>query len=151
MNKPRVYLAGPIAGLSYEAAVDWRAATIEALAPTIVGVSPMRGVDYLPQGYSVVDEHTAKGITARDRFDIMTSDAVLMNVFGAKKVSIGSMIEAGWADAFRKPLVLVMEEDNIHFNALLVNIAGWIVPTLDEGIDIIKTIFEGKHIGKVTT
>ena len=37
-------------------------------------------------------------------------DVVLMYLIGAKKVSIGTMIEAGWADAYRKPVVLVLED-----------------------------------------
>ena len=70
----------------------------------------------------------------------MRCDMVLMNLLGATKVSIGSMIELGWADAFRKPVVLVIEEGNCHMHAIVQEIAGFIVPTLDQGIEVVKSI-----------
>jgi nucleoside 2-deoxyribosyltransferase len=151
MNLPTVYLAGPITGLNYEGATDWRDYASKELAPDILGVSPMRGKDYLLHEQSIRDHYpeavlsTTKGITTRDRNDVYTCDAVLMNLLGAKKVTIGTMIEAGWADAFRKPIVLVIEDGNIHWHGMLEHVSGWIVPTLDEGIHIIKTLFWGKH------
>jgi len=45
----KVYLAGPITGLSYEKAVDWRryAQIVLLEEGDIVAVSPMRSKDYL--------------------------------------------------------------------------------------------------------
>lgn len=152
MSKPKVYLAGPISGLTYEGATDWRTDVIHALADAdIIGVSPMRGPEYLLSEKVIRDSYpeqalsTVKGITYRDRFDVMTCDVVLMHVLGATKVSIGTMIEAGWADAFRKPVVLAMEPGNVHQHGMLETIAGWIVPTQEEAVHIIKTMFYGQH------
>jgi len=51
------------------------------------------------------------------------------------------MIEVGWADAHRVPLVVVREPTNLHVHAMLDEAAGWTVETLDEGLDIIKLLF----------
>ena len=39
-----------------------------------------------------------KGIVTRDRWDVAKADVVLMNLVGATQVSIGTMVELGWAE-----------------------------------------------------
>jgi nucleoside 2-deoxyribosyltransferase len=153
-GQPSVYLAGPITGLTYDEGNDWRDAVIEELeAAGIVAYSPLRAKNFLREigvldaagtpdsaymGLNPLSE--PKGITARDRFDATRSDVVLMNLVGAKRVSIGTMIEAGWADAARRPVVIAMEEDNVHRHAMLNEIAGFIVPTLAEAVAVVKAV-----------
>jgi nucleoside 2-deoxyribosyltransferase len=117
-----IYLAGPITGLSYGKSTDWRRWMARRLSPEIVPLSPMRGKDYLKDEQhigSAYEQHpmsTEAAIIGRDRFDVMTRcDAVMVNVLGAKKVSIGTVIEIGWADAARKPIILLIEDEgNVH-------------------------------------
>jgi nucleoside 2-deoxyribosyltransferase len=145
----KVYLAGPISGQTYEGAVDWRniARTNLNLAG-ITAYSPMRREEYLVEHQlmpDAPDEYDGvpiepESIVVRDRFDVMSCDIILMNLSGATKVSIGSMLEAGWADAFRKILIVVMEEDNIHNHAMLRGLASYVVPTVYEGLTLCKTI-----------
>jgi nucleoside 2-deoxyribosyltransferase len=144
-----VYLAGPITGLSYKGATDWREFARDDLAKAgITGLSPMRAKHYLAHLKSLSgtgEEYadlgvlsTQKSVTARDRFDTRTADVVLMNLLGAERVSIGTMIEAGWADAFRVPIVLVIEPTNLHHHMMLREVAGFVV--LDEALHTIKAI-----------
>lgn len=146
-----VYLAGPIGGLHYKEATDWRYYAIEKLSELgIRGMSPLRAKHYLsalPVISGTGEEYadmgplsTQKGVTCRDRFDVRTCDVVLMNLLGAERISIGTMIEAGWADAFRVPIVLAIEPTNNHQHMMLREIAGFIVPSLDEAIHITKAI-----------
>ncbi len=135
--RPRVYLAGPMTGLTYSEAADWRAYATAHLSPGIVGVSPMRGEP--KQSPCFLGKN--KAIMTRDRWDVQCADAVLMNLLGASRVSVGTMIEVGWADAHRVPLVVVREPTNLHVHAMLDEAAGWTVETLDEGLDIIKLLF----------
>lgn len=152
----RVYLAGPISGLDYDGCNDWREYVSKYLnvpggvnGTTIEVMSPMRGKAFL-KGTGPISAtlnptnhpmRTDAAITTRDRNDIMTSDVIIMNLLDAKIVSIGTMIEAGWADAFRKPVVLVMEDnDNIHEHTILRRIAGYRVNNLDAAIEIVKLI-----------
>lgn len=145
--KPRMYLAGPITGLTYDHGQDWRE-LVSSLMPEVQTLSPLRGKEYL-RAHGVLESSylevhplsTAKGITARDRNDVKTSHLVFANFLGAERVSIGTMIELGWADAFRVPVVAVMEEDNVHRHAMAEQIAGWVVDDIDTAVfEVAKTI-----------
>lgn len=153
-TSPSVYLAGPITGLTYDDGNEWRESVIIELDDVgITGFSPLRAKNFLREigvldsagtpdsaymGLNPLSE--PKGITARDRFDCQRCDMVLMNLLGAERVSIGTMIEAGWADAARRPIVVAMEEDNVHRHAMLNEVAGFIVPTLEEAVAVVKAV-----------
>ena len=148
MDKPKVYLAGIISGLDYKSATTWREYAQQELDKAgIIGASPMRAKKHLnpedkldEMGYDKNPMSTQEGITTRDRWDVMTCDVVLMNLLGAEKRSIGCSIEVGWADAWRKPIILVAEEGNVHEHAMLLQCCAYRVNTVDEAIDIAKKI-----------
>lgn len=141
-----LYLGGPIIGGSFGDSNDWRKYVESKMPPFIKVVSPMRGKENLAKVETILgpDEDfpltSQKGITTRDRFDVGRSNMLLMNFIGAPRVSIGSVIELGWADAFRKPVLVVMEPDNIHQHLMVKEIAGFVVPELDQGIEIAVSI-----------
>jgi nucleoside 2-deoxyribosyltransferase len=141
-----VYLAGPITGLAYEAATDWRENVITSLPEHIKGLSPMRGKQYLGNEAYIKDsysEHvmsTTKAIVTRDRFDATRCDVLLVNLVGATKVSIGTVMEIAWADAARIPIVVAMEKGNVHEHGMLVQVSGYVVETLEEAVSIVKHI-----------
>lgn len=146
--KPTVYLAGPIAGQTYAGCTDWRQRAADYLLRCGFAVaSPMRFKQFLSKmtvmhGNAVEGNPltTAKGICTRDRNDVAKCDVVLMNLLGAKIVSIGTMVELGWADAHRKPVVVVMEPGNIHEHCFVRELAGYIVPDLDAGLEVVRAI-----------
>lgn len=167
MTTKRLYLAGPIAGLTYEqAALDWRAQVISALhddhhctAPsdgsihsaqyqTIHCYSPMRGKVFLKgtgevigkQGYEQHPMSSMQGIIGRDRNDVMMADAVFMNVYGAKAVSIGTTVELGWADAFRKPVILILDKGGAHDHAFFKGLATYVCDSIEQGIECAKAL-----------
>jgi nucleoside 2-deoxyribosyltransferase len=71
----------------------------------------------------------------RDRYDLARCDLVLANLLGARTVSIGSVGEIFWADAMRKPVVLVREPHfNVHDHALINAIACCVVDNLDAAV-----------------
>lgn len=144
-----VYLAGPILGCSFEGCTDWRLEAAAQLgAHGVEALDPMRAKGFLRSHLAMNTENaehaltTAKAITARDRFDVARCDLVLMNLLGATQVSIGSMIEAGWADVGRKPVVLVMEPGNIHDHGMVREIAGFRAHTLEEGLAIVLAVLQ---------
>lgn len=154
-SKFRVYLAGPITGLSYEEARNgWRAEFPKLLPDTIHCYSPMRGKDFLKDMDNLgCDEEmyreihpmvTQKGITTRDRYDVQNADAVVMNLIGADRVSIGSMIEIGWADSVRVPIILIMDKDNVHDHMMVLECAGYVVETIEEAAHLVKWLFSNQ-------
>lgn len=158
MSLPRCYLAGPITGLSFAGCTSWRERAVQLLAPDVLGISPMRGKEYLAHlpaiGGTPVEEYmanaisTPKAIVTRDRFDVRTADCVMMNLLGAQIVSIGTMIEAGWADAWRVPIVLVIEPgvQNVHAHAMLDQVSGYVVHTLEEAAHMVKVLLAGRSL-----
>ena len=146
----RVYLAGPISGTSYGDSTEWRRIATLGIYPH-QAVSPMRGKTYLSSEDAIADSYDtplscSKGIITRDRWDVMRCDILLANVLGARKVSIGTMMELAWADAFRKPVVLVMEEGNPHDHAFVREIAGFWLADLDAAVDIVKQLGRAEGI-----
>lgn len=142
-----VYLAGPITGLDYNGCTDWREYAISVLAKdSIIGVSPMRAKEYLSKEKVISNDYDTvmscqKGITTRDRYDTITRDVFLANLLGTKSVSIGTMIEFGWADLSRKPIITIMErEGNLHDHGIVRELTGFRVETLEEGLHVAKTI-----------
>lgn len=147
-----VYLAGPISGLSFGGCTEWREGVRkELLAAHIQGISPMRAKDYLSQfksisatGEEYVDLSvlsTPRGVTTRDRFDASRCDVMLVNLLGAKSVSIGTMIEFGWADANRRPIVCAIEpEGNVHEHMMVREMIGFRCATLEEAVHTVKAI-----------
>lgn len=148
----QVYLAGPISGLTYGGATDWRKQAVDVLAEAgIEGLDPMRGKDYLADvgvlegSYEDWPLSTSQGITARDRFDATRCDLLLVNLLGATRVSIGSMLEIAWADSRRTPIVLVMEkEGNPHDHPMIRECAGFITDSLDVGMACCIAILGGR-------
>lgn len=152
--RPSVYLAGPITGLTYDDGQDWREYAKDVLDwAGIDAFSPLRAKAHL-RSLGVLDNagtpdskylglnalSEPQGITTRDRFDCIGRDLVLVNFIGAERVSVGTCIELGWADAARVPLVVAMEEDNVHRHAMVNSVAGFIVPTLEDALTVCKAV-----------
>jgi nucleoside 2-deoxyribosyltransferase len=144
----KIYLAGPIAGLKYDDAVSWRVEAEHKLANYgIQGLSPIRqelhleGEDRIEHFYNENPVYTAKGITAKDRNDVLTSDLIIAYLLGAEAVSIGTCIEFGWADAWRKPVIMVADDHDIHAqHGMLSEIAGFRVGSVDSAVELAASL-----------
>ena len=160
----KCYLGGPISNLDYDTARHgWRKEFARLLPKEILVYSPMRAKDYL-EGQERLDEDSDKhfahpetsprAILTRDHNDIRNCDVFVANFLGAKTVSIGTCVEFGFAFAYMKPVVVIMEEDsevtfewqqpinnnNIHSHPFINAIAGYRVETLKEAAKIVTSI-----------
>lgn len=119
----KIYLAGPISGLTYaESALGWRE-TIRPLLPEFDLFSPMRGKDFLADegvlwgAYARHPMSSVNGILGRDRNDVRTCDLMIACFLEDQgKLSLGTAMEFGWADAWRKPIIMVAYTSNAHWN-----------------------------------
>lgn len=145
----KVYLAGPITGLNYKGATDWREEAKTRLNDVgIAGFSPMRAKEHLKNrkvlvasGYLDSAISNPKAIVCRDHNDVYTSDAILVNLLGAERVSIGTAMEIAWAHAYRKPIVLVMEKKgNLHEHGMLTEVCGYRVTNLDDAYSVLHNL-----------
>lgn len=148
MNQKRVYLSGPIMGLTYRGCNSWREYAIKELDKLgIVGVSPLRCKMYLDNGGILGDSDQLpltcdRGIVTRDRWDVTQNcEVMLTNLLGAERVSIGTMFEYAWADMAKKPIVTIMEKQgNVHDHIMVRETTGFRVETLEEGLEIVRAI-----------
>lgn len=145
---PAVYLAGPICGRTYQENCEWREHVARRLPPSIIVASPMRHKEYL-RGVGVMTANddangraysSDSGIMGQDRFDVMNCAVLLANFLGTDVVSKGTVMEVAWADAFRKPIVLCMEDGNIHDHPMIRQASHFITPSLDDAIDIVWNV-----------
>jgi nucleoside 2-deoxyribosyltransferase len=144
--KKKIYTAGPITGLTYEgAALGWRE-QIKALLPEFDLFSPMRAKEFLAgegvlagsYGYNPMSSEN--GILGRDHNDVFTCDLMIANFLeddGNK--SLGTAMEFGWAHAYRKPIIMIAEQDNPHRqHPMLRGASVYVVETLDEAAILAK-------------
>lgn len=99
----------------------------------------MRGP--LEGSYDEFPLSTDQGITTRDRYDCIGADLVVFNLLGADRITIGTMIELGWADAARNPSILVMEKSgNVHEHPMVRQTTQFRTDNLDDAIAIAEII-----------
>lgn len=146
-----VYLAGPISGLTFDDADEWRIYAREMLRrQNIDGLSPLRGKAYLRALGSLTTQCLREGeagimslprsIMARDYYDALHCDVLLVNLLGAPRISIGTMMEVAWCYQARTPIVCCMEHDNVHEHAMLSEAIDFRVSSLDEALAICVAI-----------
>ncbi len=149
MKERLVYLSGPISGCSLEEAQGWRSYVRQRLSPKISTIDPTRdAVDVSVSSEQDFDDSAryrqwmhGKQILDRNRTDIAGCDLVLVNFLGARRISIGSVGEIFWADAFRKPVIVVRKSSHdLHDHGLINAIAIQIVSSLDDAIERINRL-----------
>lgn len=161
--KGSVYLSGPIMGLTYaEARNGWRMDFAAQMKPGVTVLSPMRHEGHLaemtgPLTEGSYPEHpfsTGKMLVAKDKLDIERCEVMVVNLLGAKKVSIGTVMEIGMAFQLGKTIVLVMEDkgtfdpgvygasfgDNIHEHPFVTEPAAVRVNNLDAAVAIVNSL-----------
>ena len=151
--KPIVYLAGGIAGLPGTEAVQWRhAAWMELRERGIETLNPMRAKNVLVGQERISrDFHdyahngaffTSRGIMTRDFNDVKRCDALLVNLLGLEKPSLGTIMELAWAYALQKPAVVAIEDQgNPHDGHPMIEAAiSFRVATLDEAINAVAVV-----------
>lgn len=151
MNRT-VYLAGPMTGLTYKQALEWRRKASELLQEHgYKTLSPMRGhmkgpgavIDGLEEAETSVGL-TAKALKNRDKIDVKRSAALLV-YFGGKEgsPSLGTAIEFGWADDEDIPIIVIGHPENPNIRHFLMQeLITIVVPTLEDGVEALVS-----HVG----
>ena len=145
---PLVYLAGPIKGLDYDTAMGWRKEVQRALGPTAIHtISPMRDKEDLEYEYALPSDKPGlltqgRHIYARDFNDVKRADVILVNYLHApdRPGSGGTAWEIGLAHAWQIPIIMCVTADSPYYHPLLVNSAGFVVETLEDGITAVKSL-----------
>lgn len=143
-----VYLAGSIGGCDFDEANDWRDYAYKYLKKIgIRGISPLR-CEPLPPGQKIYEATnpdpmfgTARAIASKNLLDVQKCDVTLCYMpksLNERRMSLGTIIELAWAHALNKPTILVTDYDVLEKHPVVQANAGWIVPTLDQGLKLIE-------------
>lgn len=147
-----VYLAGPISGNSYDDVSSYFTDTTSVLVDLGYAVlHPMLGKEVLrteiklkASGYGN-PESTNHAILERDKWMVSQSDIVLCNLMmGKDMVSIGSVMELAWACMMNKLTIVVMQKDNIHQHAFVIEAADIIYEDINDAIRHLKKLLTKK-------
>lgn len=156
MTKSTVYLAGPILGCTHGEANDWRKAVADALAPHgITGISPLRCEPMVGEvyqaGYADDKFGTSRAIGSKNLFDTTNCTLVLAYLplsTQSKRPSYGTIAEIAWGKAIGKPVIVVTDDPGIVQHPVLNFCASWLLPNLDDAIDLIVGLLAGYNGGK---
>lgn len=88
---------------------------------------------------------TNHAIFTRDHWMVCQADIIYANFLGAKIVSIGSMFELAWASHMGKQVVLVMDKENIHQHAFVLEAASIIFEEETEAIDYLTKVSKKEY------
>lgn len=133
-----VYLAGPMSGLTWKEMSEWRCEAAEKLqVHGLQTITPTRAKPFLKDPALIRRRWIRDvAVSRRDRNDLKNASAVLMNLSMTEAISIGTMVELGWADAFGVPVILVVQPGAVQ-HVFLRALATEIVYSLEEGITAI--------------
>jgi len=144
----RVYLAGPINGLTVSQATAWRNHAALLLEYTdFECIDPLRGKismhadgDRLMDGYDNLFSDD-KSVIARDLYDIDRADVLLLNTRWANSASLGSLVELGYAKCRNIPIVTVIDNEGPWAHSAWVRVLStFIAESLEDATDIIRTL-----------
>lgn len=143
----KVYLAGPITGLSFNESVDWRNYfTTQSKNSGITFFDPLRGKSFLKDSTEVIEAVdtservmvSSKFIMDRDYNDVVTSDLIVFNMLNAERISLGTVMEMAWAYQLQIPRVTIIERTNVHRHAMFNEASGIEVQDLDTAIEVVE-------------
>ncbi len=144
----KVYLAGPINGLTVSQATTWRNHAALLLEYTdFECIDPLRGKismhadgDRPMDGYDILFSHE-KSVISRDLYDIDRADVFLLNTIWANSDSVGSLVELGYAKCRNIPIVTVINGEGPWANCAWVREPStFIAESLEDATDIIRTL-----------
>jgi len=123
----KIYCVKPISGESGEDVFNYYEKIREVLVNIGYHVlTPLYGkgklrteLEFKAHGYENDPLTTNHAIFYRDKFFVQQSDILYANFIGAKRVSIGSIMEIAIGHMLGRQVVVVMEDDNIHQHAFV--------------------------------
>jgi hypothetical protein len=152
MNLKKIYISSPISGLTYQDLESQRvfsqtiassSSNLNIFCPaTLVssGSSPKfrnENKTYSPM-IELSGANTPKSCLYLCRKGVKECDIFLLNLLNSKEKSIGCIFELCWAKEFDKPIIVLIDPDNVHQHSFVLETATHVVNTLDQCIECIN-------------
>lgn len=148
-EKLKIYLAHPISGNSLNEIFSYYSDAVRDLGAIFKIFCPMIGKDYVrnelkhkAEGYKN-PASTNHAIKERDKWMVQNSDIVVIDFTDSKIVSIGCCMELAWADMLGKHTIVILEEDNIHRHAFVLDCADIVFNTQEEAVKYLLELSRG--------
>jgi len=147
----RLYLSHPISGTDPEHTVAYYTdvpAQLRRLGFTVL--SPMTGKGYLrcakefkAHGYgtSLSSNHA---IYKRDKWMVRNCNVFLLDLTGATDKSIGCVMELQLAEELGKHTIVVMEDENVHRHAFVLDAADVVFADLEAALTYLEQLAAGR-------
>jgi len=146
-----VYCVHPISGCSADEVFTYYDEIKGLLDPYYRVLTPMYGkgelrteLEFKASGYEDDPLANNHSIFERDRWMVEQSDIILANLTGATRASIGSMFELAWASILGKYVVVVMEKQNVHRHAFVLQAADVIFEDAETAVEYLKRLSLGE-------
>jgi hypothetical protein len=150
-----IYTVGAISGLSYDKCVNQfnkRIKKLKSFGYTVF--YPMLGKEYLrnelslkAEGYKDQPLSTNHAIVKADFWRVDNADIIYADFTNAiERVSIGSVAEISRAYAKDKLIIVVMQKENIHRHAFILEMASIVFETIEDAesyLEKYKEILKG--------
>jgi hypothetical protein len=150
IDKPTIYLAGAMSGLTWREALGWRRECEAELSKDWCLINPVRAqvrddqmdeIIKLPSKEEYLPLHlTSSGICAQDEFFINKSDWLLCYYVNAKGPSFGTVWEQAKAWEAGKLILSVITPGSLHDHPFTRRRSHVFTPHLHEAIDFFKAI-----------
>lgn len=145
----KIYCVHPITGLSFDEVYAYFEGLRTKLGKYYTVLHPMTAKAYLKDeadlkasGYTFPIS-TNHAIIERDVWMVSEADVVYADLTGAKSTSIGCVMELAWAFVHRKHTVVVMEKQNPHQHAFVLEAADVIFSNCDEATAYLEKLSTG--------
>lgn len=149
MKNLKIYCAHPISGLTWNTVVTYFNNIHDKLESMGFEVfNPMTGKSEIRTEVnrrfrsvnfkSVVATNHA--IFERDQWMVRNSDILYLDLTGIKTISIGCTMELAWASLLGKYTVVVMDKENVHRHAFIIEAADIIFEDVDTALAYLQKL-----------
>jgi len=88
---------------------------------------------------------TNAAIFGRDKWMVLQADIIYATFVGVPAISIGSCFELAWASDHNKHIVIVMEKENIHRHAFVIEAAHIVLESEQEALDYLRKLAQKEY------
>jgi len=147
----KIYIAHQISGLGGQEVIDYFENTktiLQALGFQVFSPMTAKGyfrneIKFKEHGYEGLPVSTNHAIFERDKWMVSQADVVLTDLTGMKRNSIGCTMELAWASLLGKHTIVVMEKDNPHRHAFILEAGDIIFEQLGEAFLYLEKLITG--------
>jgi nucleoside 2-deoxyribosyltransferase len=154
--KLKVYLAGPMSGLEYKDIHKYFIGTAKKLKKFgFFVLHPLIGKDIYYKDNEIIKAtgreniplSTNRAIISRDKWMVNQCDILFLNFLNCGgHISTGTCMELAWGFDKGKHCVVIMEKENVHKHAFILEAAHVIFDNIKDGINYMKNFQELQDI-----